>query len=52
MKHYYNCIRKRNGIITNDIWHCTQGTASNIAKAYDFIIPLERKPRNTEVKQG
>ena len=52
MKHYYNCIRKRNNTITNDIWHCTQATASNVAKAYDFIIPLERKPRNTEVREG
>lgn len=52
MKRYYNLIRKRNDTIQSDIWHCTQTTASSIAKAYDFIIPLERKPRNAEIKEG
>lgn len=51
-KHYYTCIRKTGDTITTDIWHCTQPTASNIAKAYDFIVPLDRKPRKAEVKEG
>lgn len=48
MKRYYLCIRKRG----NDVWHCTQTTATSIAKAYDYIIPLDRKPRNTDIREG
>lgn len=52
MKRYYNLIRKRNDAIQSDIWHCTTSTALSIVKAYDYIIPLDRKPRNTEVREG
>lgn len=52
MKRYYNLIRKRSDTIQSDIWHCTADTALSIAKAYDYIIPLDRKPRNTEIREG
>lgn len=48
MKHYYNLIRKRGDTIQSVLWHCTHETALSVAKSYDYIIPLERKPRNTD----
>lgn len=48
-KHYYTCHRAG----TTHTWHCTHDTMSRvISKSYDLILPLERKPRNTEIKEG
>lgn len=49
MKRYYLCIRKRG----TDVWHATEMTVyRQLMKAYDFVIPLERKPRSAEIKEG
>lgn len=52
-KRYYNCIRKTGDTITCDVWYVTEMTIyRQVRPCYDFIIPLERKPRNTPIKEG
>lgn len=49
MKRYYLCLRTG----THHIWHCTEATmATTIMRSYDFIIPLDRKPRKGEIKEA
>lgn len=47
-KKYYHAIKKRrNGEVVTHLWHLEPEKAqSRLSKSYDFIIPLERKPRN------
>lgn len=48
-KHYYLCHRGTE----QTVWHCTHETMSRtISRGYSLILPLERKPRNTEIKEG
>lgn len=53
-KRYYQAINIYDGTsIITYVWHCTEQVAANvISKTCDFIIPLERKPRNTEIREG
>lgn len=52
-KRYYNCIRKTGDTITCDVWLATEMTIHRQVRCcYDFIIPLDRKPRNTPIKEG
>lgn len=53
-KRYYQAVNIYEGsdVITT-IWHCTEQVAATIiSKTCDFIIPLDRKPRKAEVREG
>ena len=50
-KRYYTCIKYLDGKITTDIWHCSASTIHNL-DGYDLIIPLDRKPRNVDIREG
>lgn len=45
-KHWYQCFKIFSDHTDIIYWHCTQETMSSTIKAYDFVLPLERKPRN------
>ena len=53
-KHYYTCIRTLDGLPVTHIWHCTQQVMfTQVMPAYDFVIALDRKPRNaTNILEG
>lgn len=53
-KTYWQCItRNSTGDILTTIWHGTESSISTLIKRYDFIIPLDRKPRNcTDIKEA
>ena len=52
-KHYYTCLRTTPAGTAQHIWHCTEATmAATIMRSYDFIIPLDRKPRKGEIKEA
>lgn len=53
-KTYWQCItRNSTGDILTTIWHGTESAIATLVKRYDFIIPLDRKPRNcTDIKEA
>lgn len=48
-KNYYRVI-SFTPIHKDNIWHCPHETASKFK--CDAIIPLDRKPRNVEIREG
>lgn len=51
-KHYYLATRFIGGRMITHVWHCSNSTARALKGTYDMIIPLERKPRNAEIREG
>ena len=53
-RYYYRCLKITEGKTKVDIWHCTHACATKLLnKAYDFILPLDKKPTNaTNIKEG
>ena len=53
-RYYYRCLKTTAGKTKVDIWHCTHACATKLLiKAYDFILPLDKKPANaTNIKEG
>ena len=51
-KRYYSAIRQINNVTTIDIWHVEPNKALQVLKGYDFIIPLDRKPRNSFILEA
>lgn len=53
-KTYWQCITRNSaGDILTTIWHGTESAIARLVKRYDFIIPLDRKPRNcTDIKEA
>ena len=49
-KRYYILIKFIGGRTFKQVWHCKMETA--LALKPDFIIPLDRKPRNVEIREG
>ena len=46
-KTYWQCLsRTTGGEIAITLWHGTEPAIAALTKRYDFIIPLDRKPRN------
>ena len=50
MKHYYQTISIYDTFTVTEFWHCTRETALRLSG--DYIIPLDRKPRNKDVREG
>lgn len=52
-KRYYAATkRNRSGQVTTHIWKLDPEKAmSKLSKSYDFITPLDRKPRNVTVRE-
>ena len=52
-KQYYAAIKFLGCKMIRDVWHCSHETALSLTQSYDFILPLDRKPRKeTEIKDG
>lgn len=51
-KQYYLATRFIGGKMIRHIWHCSHKTMRTLQDVYDFVIPLERKPRNVEIREG
>lgn len=52
-KQYYLATKFLGDKIIRDIWHCSHSTIVAIAKSYDVILPLDRKPRGcADVREG
>lgn len=49
-KHYYQTISIYDTFTVTEFWHCTTETALRLSG--DYIIPLDRKPRNKEIREG
>lgn len=54
MKRYYSATKKnRAGQAVTHIWHLDPEKAmARLSRSYDFIIPLDRKPRNAGVREA
>ena len=50
MKRYYLVLSFYDIGYTYNYWHCSHETAASFK--CDAIIPLERKPRNVEIREG
>ena len=52
-KHYYKAFLIYPDRVEVRYWHCTTDTAATDARRKcDFLIPLDRKPRNVEIREG
>ena len=52
-KQYYLAAKFLGGKMIRDVWHCSHETALSLTQSYDFILPLDRKPRKEiEIKEG
>ena len=51
-KQYYLATKFVGGELIRHVWHCSHRTAVTLAKSYDCIIPLDRKPRNADIREG
>ena len=51
-KHYYLATRFIGGKMIRHVWHCSTSTVKVLQDNYDFVMPLDRKPRNTEIREG
>lgn len=52
-RRYYRCLKIVNGKAHIDIWHCTHDCMKLLLKAYDFVLPLDKKPANAKnIKEG
>lgn len=52
-KQYYLATKFVGGKLIRDVWHCSHSTIVSIAKSYDFILPLDRKPRGcADIREG
>jgi hypothetical protein len=49
-KRYYVIIKFIGAQMIKQVWHCTPDTVALLN--YDFLIPLDRKPRNVEIREG
>lgn len=52
-KRYYLAVKFLGNEIKRDVWHCSQRTTKELAKMYDFLYPLDSKPRkNIDIREG
>ena len=53
-KSYFLAITVYSNYTDKQVWHCTQENAyKHVSPTCDFIIPLDRKPRNVkEIKEA
>ena len=49
-KGYYRVISFYDTGYADNVWHCSHETAAQMK--CDIIIPLDRKPRNTPIREG
>ena len=52
-RRYYRCLKVKDSKAKIDVWHCSHDCMKLLLKAYDFVLPLDKKPPNVEhIKEG
>ena len=52
-RRYYRFLKIKRDKSTIDVWHCSHEMMKKLIKAYDFVLPLDRKPTNCpNIKEG